>query len=536
MTEELAEAGRKLRRREFLIAGAGAGAGLAVAGPLNYAAIARARRLPDAKAGEFAYGVASGMPSPRAITLWTRVNGLDRSSKLKLEVAKDSGFKHVVSHKKVVAQAARDFTVHTHVGGLKPATEYHYRFEAKGKHSQVGRFRTLPPADSHQELKIGFYSCQAYEAGYFTAHAALAKEKDLDFILCLGDYIYEHHYYDGPAARKDKTGKNKDGDVQSLAEYRQKYRFYQRDKNLQAMHAAYPFISMWDDHEVEDNYAGKHPDSASTDPKHLENDNEYERRVPFGKRRKAGYQAFFEAMPRIQMHGDPTRLYGSIPLGKMAELYITDERQYRDPQPCDDVQLTPCPDDLTPGQTFLGSKQKSWVKKAVPKSKARWNLFASETMMMALDASPGNHANQDQWDGYSAEREEILTSFVNKNVENFVVLSGDIHTFIAGNLTTTGEQSGTPVGVELVGGSATSFGLPEELNQSPATLEALRKAFDKHTIYADFESRGYCIVEVSKDELTGEFKKVNTQSKHSPATSLAKFKVDSGSTTLQQLT
>ena len=125
----------------------------------------------------------------------------------------------------------------------------------------------------------------------------------------------------------------------------------------------------------------------------------------------------------------------------------------------------------------------------MPKSKARWKLFASETMMMALDASPGQHANQDQWDGYSAEREEILEHFHRQGVKNLVVLSGDIHTFIAGNLTTTGEASGTPVGVELVGGSATSFGLPEELGIPASTLEAIRQAADPHTIYADFEQQ-----------------------------------------------
>ncbi len=532
--DEAFDGGRRLRRREFLIAGAGAG--LAVASPLNHAAIARARRLPDAKAGEFAYGIASGMPSPRAITLWTRLHGVDRSSKLKLEVATDSGFKRVVDRKDVVAEANRDFTVHAQVGGLKPATEYHYRFETKGEHSRVGRFRTLPPADSHQKLKIGFYSCQSYEAGYFTAHAALAKEQDLDFVLCLGDYIYEHHYYDGPAARMDRTGKNRDGDVQRLAEFRQKYRFYQRDKHLQDLHATYPFISMWDDHEVEDNYAGDQPDSASTDPENTENNNEYPRRVPFGKRRRNGYRAFFEAMPRMQRSGDPNRLYGSIPLGRMAELYITDERQYRDLQPCADAQLTSCPDDLVPGRTFLGKRQKQWLKQAVPRSSARWNLLASETMMMALDSSPGQHANQDQWDGYSAERQEILSSFVSKDVKNLVVLSGDLHTFIAGNLTTTGDQSGTPIGVELVGGSVTSFGLPEELNIPAATLEGLRQASDPHTIFADFVHRGYCVVTVTKNEVRGEFKAMDTtQTKNGKPFRLAKFAVQSGTPELQQI-
>ncbi len=533
MAEETLEEGRRLRRREFLIAGAGAG--LALASPINFAGLARARAVPRAKGAKFAYGVASGIPSQEAITLWTRLKGLDRTSTLRVEVATDPGFRHVVRRHDVLAEAGRDFTVHTRVSGLIPASQYHYRFETEDAESRVGAFRTLPPADSNQQLRIGFYSCQSYEAGYYTAHAALAKEKDLDLVLCLGDYIYEHHYYDGPAGRVDQTGANHDGDVQTLAEYRQKYRFYQSDRNLQAMHAAHPFVVIWDDHEVEDNYAGNQPDSASTDPAHFENNNSYPRRVPFGQRRKKGYRAFFEAMPRIQLPQNPNRLYGSFRLGKMAELFLTDERQYRDPQPCNDVQLQSCPDDMQPGRTFLGDNQKTWLKAAMPRSGARWKLFASETMMMALDAAPGQHGNQDQWDGYSAEREEILSSFHSAGVKNLVVLSGDIHTFIAGNLTTTGEASGTPVGVELVGGSATSFGLPEELGIPASTLEAIRKSSDKHTIYANFERRGYCVVTASNDELVGEFKAVNTKAPTSQPTSLAKFKVKAGTTTLHQV-
>ena len=236
MAEEALEVGRRLRRREFLIAGAGAG--LALASPINFAGLARARALPPATGAKFAYGVASGIPSQGAITLWTRLKGLDRTSSLRVEVATDSGFRHVVKRHDVLAEAGRDFTVHTRVGGLTPASQYHYRFETEDTESRVGTFRTLPPPDSNQQLRIGFYSCQSYEAGYYTAHSALAKEKDLDLVLCLGDYIYEHHYYDGPTGRVDKTGANDDGDVQTLAEYRQKYRFYQSDKNLQDMHAA----------------------------------------------------------------------------------------------------------------------------------------------------------------------------------------------------------------------------------------------------------------------------------------------------------
>src|SRR5262249_53027064 len=158
----------------------------------------------------------------------------------------------------------------------------------------------------------------------------------------------------------------------------------------------------------------------------------------------------------------------------------------------------------------------------VPRSRARWNLLASETMMMALDSAPGVHANQDQWDGYSAEREEILSHFHASRVKNLVVLSGDLHTFVAGNLTTTGEESGTPIGIELLGGSATSFGLPEELGISANTLDALRKAADPHVIFADFESKGYCVITASRNQLLGEFKTTNTRQPHSSASSLAK--------------
>lgn len=529
--EDLPVPTTRLGRREFLVASAAAG--VTAAGTINFASLARAKTVPTAADGSFAYGVASGFPSTNGITLWTRVKGLERSSRIGMEVAKDADFKSVVASQPVIADAARDFTVHAPVNGLKPATEYHYRFHTKHGSSRVGTFRTLPPADSNQTLRIGFYSCSSYEAGYYTALAGLAREKDLDFVFCLGDYIYEHHYYDGPAARKDRTGKNHDGDVQSLAEYRQKYRFYQSDPSLQDMHAAYPFISLWDDHEVEDNYAGHSADSKQANPK-LENSG-YPRRVPFPQRRKNAYRAFFEAMPRLQHKGDPDRIYGSVQLGKMAELYLTDERQYRDPQPCADVQLTACPEDLLPGRTFLGAKQKSWLKRAVPAGKARWNLLSSETMMMALDSTPGTHVNQDQWDGYSAEREEILTHFHDAGVENLVVLSGDLHTFVAGNLTTTGESTGTPVGTELLGGSATSFGLPEEIGIPATTLDALRKANDPHIVFADFERHGYCVLTVDKTELTGEFRTTDTQKSRGAPSTIATFKVESGTPALHQV-
>jgi alkaline phosphatase D len=528
----------RLDRREFLLAGVATG--VAVSSPLNYAAIARGKRLPRTHDGRFLHGVASGQPTPAGIELWTRVSEVDRSALLTLEVAKDAGFNRVVRREVVLAPKRHDSTVHARVRGLNPSQQYFYRFHTSKHDSPVGQFRTLPPPDSNQTIRIGFFSCQDYEAGYYTPHAALAREPDLDLVLCLGDYIYEHRYYPGPADRVDTTGVNHDGDVQSLPEFRQKYRFYQTDPNLQAMHAAHPFVSVWDDHEVEDNYAGDTPDSASTDPEHLENNNTYPRRVPFEQRRRNGYKAFFEAMPR-QRFG-PHVVFGSLRLGRQVELLLTDQRRYRDPQPCNDKLLAPCPDDEVPGRTMLGNFQKRWFKSALSSSRANWKLWGSEVMVMSLDTAaptataPGAHANPDQWDGYSAERKEILSDAIAHKVKNLVVLSGDIHTFIAGNLTTTGGITGKPAGVELVGGSVTSLGLSEFLGVPPASLEALRKAADPHTIYADFVKKGYCVVTASPTQLVGEFKAADsTQTPTSPVSTIARFRVASGSTQLQQI-
>ncbi len=520
-----------LRRREFLIGGAGAG--LVLAGPVNYAAIARGLRAPVAKHGKFAHGVAAGFPSPKGITLWTRVSELERTSKLTLEVAKDKHFNRLVKSKEVLAEGGRDFTVHEHVGGLDPGHEYFYRFQTKNKSSRAGRFRTLPPPDSKQKIRIGFYSCQDWEAGYFNAQAGLAAA-DVDLVICLGDYIYEHRYYPGPSDRLDTLGANGDGDVQSLAEYRSKYRLYQTDEGLQAMHAAHAFVGVWDDHEVEDNYAGDQPDSAATDP-NLENNNEYPRRVPFGERRKNGYKAFFEAMPRLQMKGAKNQIYGSMRIGGLAELFLTDQRQYRDPQPCADALLEPCPSSEDPGRTYLGAEQKKWFKKAVVKSDAKWKLWGSETMVMSLDLPKTQHVSQDQWDGYSAERREILEHFLSKGVTNLTALTGDIHTFLAGDMTTTGNIDGTPVGVELVGGSATSLGIPEFLGVPSPTLQTLREANDPHVKYADFDRRGYGVVTVSKSKLTGEFFAVDALTRGAQPSLLASFEVPSGARTLNRV-
>jgi alkaline phosphatase D len=527
--EEL-ESSPRLGRRAFLIGGLATGAVLS--GPVNYAALARSKRIPLAKHVKFPQGIASGFPYPRGTILWTRAEGLKKSAKLKLEVAKDRHFKNTVLEKTVTARSDRDFTARTRVNGLRPDHEYFYRFFTEHSHSEVGRFRTGPPLDSKRPLKIAYYSCQEYQPGFYNAQAAMANEKDVDLVLCLGDYIYESGYTKG--VRTDSTGINHDGHVETLPEYWQKYRLYKSDPDLKRMHAAHNFLCIWDDHEVEDNYADGGP---SPNAKAGMTNDDYPRRVPFPEREQNGYQARFNYMPVLRFEGDRNRIYDSLQMGALVNLLITDQRQYRDAQPCNDKIINPCLDE-DGDRSMLGATQKAWFKSALQSSKATWKIWGSEVMLMGFGSAPGpNHGIiNDGWDGYQKERKELLDFILDANIQNVVALTGDIHTFFAGTAGTTGDTvTGRAAVPEFVGGSATSPGLPDESGVDPTVFTNVA-ALNPHFQFSDFTHRGFGIVNVSATELTCELRRVQIQTRDRGAYgSLAKFSVPLGARSPQKI-
>ena len=416
-------------RRE-LLGWAGIGTGALILGgvAVDPVAAARARRrprLPLARGGSFPQGVASGAPNERAITLWTRLEGPTRDRRVVLEVARDPGFRRVVARSNVRVSPSRDNTVEKRLRSkrLSPGSEYYYRFETKSGSSPVGRFRTARPANSREPVRIVFFSCQDYQAGFFGAHRAIAAE-DADLVVCLGDYIYERNFYEGP--RKDTLGANKDGEVQTLPEYRAKYQLYKSDPDLRAMHAAHPYVGTWDDHEVEDNYAGNRPGEATQQV-----------RVPFEERRRAGYRAFYEYMPFMPATAVPSRghdLYRRLPLGANAEVFMLDERRYRDDQPCGDQLFVPCPEAESEPRAFLGPAQLEWLKGGLRNSRARWKVIGNQLMIMALDLSQGAPINKDSWDGYGVERRDLMGYIASNRISDVSFLTGDIHTFFAGDV------------------------------------------------------------------------------------------------------
>ena len=520
---ESLEGSHRLGRRSFLIGALATGA--AVAAPVNYAAIARNRRFPMAGKARFDQGIASGFPRPQGIELWARLGEVKRTSKLKVVVATDPKFGNVIEEKLVTARKERDFTARTFINGLKPDKHYFYRFVTKDSKSQVGRFKTAPPLNSRKPIRIAFYSCQHYEAGFYNAQRAIANEKDLDLVFCLGDYIYE--YSDGTGVRLDTSGNNHDGDSQLLPEYWSKYRLYKSDRDLQAMHAAHPFLSVWDDHEVEDNWAGDQPSSAQQDPSKTQLKN-YPRRVPFAQREANGQRAFFNYQPRARFKGDRDRVFEEYRLGKLVDILMTDERQYRDRQPCNDEQLAGCADADAP-RTMLGARQLEWFKSRLVGAPTTWKVWATELMVMATRIAPGVPAQVDAWDGYAYERKQILDHILDNNVQNVVAITGDIHTFFAGTAYTTGDQAtGRAAFPEFVGGSATSTGLPESTGLSPQTLAALA-TINPHISFYDFVKRGYGVIEIGPTETVCELKSVDAKVQGaSTPTTIAKYRVPVG--------
>ncbi|MEO6495945.1 MAG: alkaline phosphatase D family protein [Solirubrobacteraceae bacterium] len=501
-----------LNRREVLAAGVAGTAALWLPLPAGHA---RRVTRPLAADATFPSGVASGEPSQHGITLWAQVGGLERTSRLLIEIARDPGFDRVVHRQGVLALAAHGYAAKTRIDSrrLKPGERYFYRFASRAGSSPVGRFRTALPADSLEPQRVGFFSCQQWESGYFASHAALAAE-DCDLLVCLGDYIYENNGDKGLPGRADTSSTAENGESETLEEYRAKYALYRSDPYLQALHASAPMLATWDDHEVENNHAGEHEGTTAG------------RRLPYLERRKNAYQVYFEQMPQRRIAGD--RLYRRARLGGLIDLLMLDERQYRDEQPCDDRPILPCPENTDPGRTMLGPVQKAWLKRRLETSTAAWKLLGSSVEVMSWDSAPSAALNQDGWDGYQAERREILEHAVAKGVEDIAVITGDTHQFKSGQVTTTGRVGGTPAGVEFVGGSVTSRCV-EQLEQGGELANREMLAANPHWRFVNFQRRGHSVMDVSARELRVRFRSpTDATLPDAPIETLASFRVERG--------
>ena len=471
---------------------------------------------PRISANPFALGVASGYPHPGGMVLWTRLVGVDPvPMPVRWELAADESMRRIVDSGTAMAQADWAHSARVEVRGLEPDRWYWYRFMAGDAVSAVARTRTAPSVDAAvSRMRFAFASCQQYEQGFYGAHRHIATDAP-DLVAFLGDYIYETSW------GKNHVRKHGTPEPYSLEDYRARYALYKSDPDLQASHAACPWIVTWDDHEVDNDYA----------------DNRSEDRMPreaFLLRRAAAYRAFYENMPlpeRMKPAGPGMRLHTQLGWGRLGRFYLLDGRQYRSWQSCarrgrgggNTVDVDECDRLQNPRRSMLGFAQERWLGSALAESRSRWNLLAQQTRMAQFDQKPGpgRRAWTDGWDGYPAARRRLLDHFVEKRIANPVVLGGDVHQFNVADLKLDFDDPASPVvASEFVGTSTTSQGWPQErvdrfLPDNP------------HMKLMDSRYRGYTRVELSAKEMRVELRAMATVKERDAACStLATFVVE----------
>jgi alkaline phosphatase D len=506
----------KWRRRELFV-GAGALAAWAIASQWQAkTAIAK----PKFSQYPFQLGVASGDPLPDSVVIWTRLapdplgggGMLPAAVAVQWQVAADENMRQIVRQGEAIAAPELAHAVHVEVEGLQPARWYWYRFRAGDAESQIGRTRTAAaPDEKLQQLTFAFASCQDWQNGYYTAHQNLAKE-DLAVVVFLGDYIY-----DG-GSRTDAVRSHGTPAAVSLTDYRNRYALYKTDPNLQAAHAAFPWIVTWDDHEVQNDYAGDR--SAFGDSP-----------AEFLRRRAAAYQAYYEHMPLRRdraPQGSYLRLYRRFTFGDLAEFNLLDTRQYRTQQPCGGGIKSRCQQAFNPRATMMGRQQEQWLFQGLTQSQARWNIIAQQTVLAQFDVDPRSQSelfNLDQWDGYVAARQRLLKFLAQRQPSNPIVITGDVHSSWVHDLKLDFQNPKSPtVGTEFVGTSISS-NFPKQFIPT-ATIAMSR---NPHTKFFNGTYRGYVRCHLTRDRAVANYRIVSTiRQPEATVRTLAAFVVENG--------
>jgi alkaline phosphatase D len=429
----------------------------------------------------FALGVASGDPLSDAVVLWTRlmVGAEAAPIPVQWEVGRDEQLHTVVARGEVIARGESAHCVHVDVRGLEARRPYWYRFRVgrggNAVESPIGRTLTAPrPGAALSSYRFAFASCQKYEDGFYTAWRHLASE-DLELVLFLGDYIYQG------AAKVGMPRPHPKHEAMTLDDYRERYALYRSDPDLQLAHARFPWLVVWDDHELCNDYAGE---AIERDPTQR-------------ARRDAAYRAFFEHMP---LRGGSRRpLYRSLDLGMLARLSLLDTRRYKSPLACGEGVKVACAEMSREDRTMLGAVQERWLRGNLTQSRAAWQILAQQVPFARVDRQPGPEVrlHMDKWDGYPAARERLLEVLARRAKGDAVVLTGDNHNAWVMDLA---QESGQKVGTEFVATSISSTGDGSEQRKEYAAV----LSDNPHARYLN-SRRGYTSCSVTPEEWVTDF-------------------------------
>jgi alkaline phosphatase D len=432
----------------------------------------------------FYHGVASGDPMPNKVIIWTRVTPDTVSANpilVSWQMATDTGMTNIVQNGSKITDNNVDYTVKVDVTGLTANTWYYYEFTVNGLKSPRGRTRTTP-ASNADSLRFAIVSCANYEAGYFNAYKVMLNRADFDAVICLGDYIYEYAaggYSPNPAVNRQWLPAN---EIISLSDYRQRYSTYHLDEDLRRLHQQFPFITVWDDHESANDawMNGAENHTSATEG-------------PFAVRKSNAKQAYFEWLPIRQTAGaaDPYQLFRKLTYGNLVDLIMLDTRLHgRDVQSGTTGAVV-----NASTRQLLGTDQFSWLGNRLDSSTTRWKILTQQVMFAPLKIL-GTAVNEDQWDGYPAERTRVMNHILNNNISDVVVITGDIHSSWANDIPTASYNSSTgggSAGVEFVGPSVTSPGA-----NIPGGATAIQLS-NSHIKYTDLSQHGFYILDVNNN-------------------------------------
>jgi alkaline phosphatase D len=443
----------------------------------------------------FYHGVASGDPLSDRVIIWTRITPQDFGQTLvgNYQMATDDQFQNIVASGTFTTDSTVDFTVKIDVMGLQPNTFYYYEFEHNGAYSLVGRTKTLPLGDV-QNMRLACVSCANLESGYFNVYDAIANRNDVDAILMLGDYIYEYETGGfGPNGNIDRIW-DPAVEIVGLNEYRLRYSSYRMDYALRKLHQNFPWICIWDDHETAND---AYKDGAEN---HQVNEG------PWSVRKDNGKRAYFEWIPIRPKTPGNQQIYRTFELGNLAKIIMLDTRlEGREVQlNANDASFSDT------SRTLLGNTQMTWLKNELSSTTQPWKILGNQVMVGAVNLL-GSPVNTDSWDGYPAERQRLFNHLSSQNIDNTVVVTGDIHTSWALNL----QNGNTPVGVEFVSPSVTSPG-------APINLSALITAQNPHIKYVELTKKGFVLVDIDTNRVQGDWYYISTIDQMDPANSCVK--------------
>lgn len=483
---------------------------------------------PKLGADPFTLGVASGDPTPDGAVLWTRLapdplvgGGMpDKAAKVGWRVATDAKMRRVVQKGTAMANPGLAHSVHVELAGLDPGRDYFYQFSyGAQEESAIGHFRTAPAAGTRLDaLDFAVVTCQKWNDGYYTVLRDVA-ESDLDAVFHCGDYLYEYSPLENVRGMTLDAARFT-GETVTLARYRDQHALYKLDRDLQAAHAAHPFIVVWDDHEVQNDYSGVHPEYDNMPVE------------AFIQRRSHAYQAFYEHLPIRRMpqgERNDLKIYRRLRYGDLASFVMLDDRQYRSENPCGDGESLRCDKALDPSVTMLGKSQEAWFAEAMRKAGTEWTFVVQQLLVAQLDHDTSRHGQRfwnDAWDGYPGARDRLLGAITDAEVKNPVILTGDWHSTFVNDIKRDFDNRYAPaIATEFVTPAITSGGDGEPYGPYYGPMIP----YNPHIRYYEGDRRGHFRMHLTRDELTAELRFVTkVERDDGKAYPAARFTVESG--------